>query len=94
MLSRAFKRPWDGRRPRDVWPKARGRLAKGQGTAGRRPGDGWPKARGDFDAFKGFLKAMGWMKATGCVAEGHGTAGRRPQDSWPKARGRLAECQG
>ena len=69
-------------------------MAEGHGMCGRRPGDGWPKARGDFDAFKGFLKAMGWMKATGCVAEGHGTAGRRPQDSWPKARARLAECQG
>ena len=46
-------------------------MAEGHGMCGRRPGDGWPKARGDFDAFKGFLKAMGWMKATGCVAEGH-----------------------
>ena len=48
--------------------------------AGRRPGDGWPNARGDFEAFKGFLKAMGlcgqvvWPKATGRLAEGHGTA--------------------
>ena len=49
---------------------------------------------GDFDAFKGFLKAMGWMKATGCEAEGLGTAGRRPQDGLPKARGLLAKCQG
>ena len=81
MLSRASKRPWDGRRPRDVWLKARGRLAKGQGTAGRRPGHGWPNARGDFDAFKGFLKAMGWPKATDFVAESHGTAGQRPRDS-------------
>ena len=62
------------------WLKATGCVAEGQETASRRPGDGWPKARGDFDAFKGFLKAMGWMKATGCVAEGH--------------TGRLAECQG
>ena len=46
MLSRASKRPWDGRRPRDGWLKATGQLAEGQKMAGRRPREGWPKARG------------------------------------------------